>query len=58
MYSCLLYTSGSGVQNIPSILDAAVDAGAKYVVVEQDQTYDMASLEAAKRSFDYLASLK
>ncbi len=49
---------GSGIQNIPSILDAAVDAGAKYVVVEQDQTYDMASLEAAKRSFDYLASLK
>ena len=59
---CRPISSNSGLSapafRIFLILDAAVDAGAKYVVVEQDQTYDMASLEAAKRSFDYLASLK
>jgi len=49
---------GMGVQDIPSILAASVDAGAKFVVVEQDQSYDMDSLETAKRSFDYLASLE
>lgn len=48
---------GSGVQDIPSILTASVYAGAKYVVVEQDQSYNLDSLESAKRSFDYLASL-
>ncbi len=48
---------GYGKQDIPSILAAAVDAGAEYVVVEQDQSYGMSSLESAKRSFDYLAGL-
>lgn len=48
---------GYGVQDIPSILAAADDAGSEYVVVEQDLSYGMTSLESAKRSFDYLASL-
>lgn len=48
---------GDGVQDWKSILAAASDAGAEYVVVEQDQSYGMSSLESAKRSFDYLAGL-
>lgn len=48
---------GYGVQDIPSILAAAENAHAEYVVVEQDLSYGMTSLESAKRSFDYLARL-
>ncbi len=48
---------GQGVQNFPAILEAAVESGASYVIVEQDQTYDTPALEAAKQSRDYLKSL-
>ena len=48
---------GSGVQDFPAILEASVESGAKYVIVEQDQSYDTPCLEAAKSSRDYLKKL-
>ena len=48
---------GSGIQDWPSILAAADDAGIEYVIVEQDQSYETDSLDAAKMSRDYLKSL-
>ena len=48
---------GSGKQDFPAILEAAVESGAEYVIVEQDNTYDSPCLEAAKMSRDYLKSL-
>lgn len=48
---------GYGKQDFPSILKASVDAGAEYVIVEQDQWYDTPALECAKMSRDYLKSL-
>ncbi len=48
---------GHGKQDFPSILEAAVEAGAGYVVVEQDQWYESTGLECAKMSRDYLKSL-
>ena len=48
---------GHGMQNIPPVLDAALEAGSKWVVVEQDQSYDTPALEAVKMSRDYLKGL-
>lgn len=48
---------GSGMQDFPPILEAAVESGAYWVVVEQDQSYDTPSIEAIKQSRDYLKSL-
>lgn len=48
---------GYGVQDFPAILAAAVESGAQYVVVEQDRSDDCTSLEAAKKSRDYLKTL-
>ncbi|MDD3766118.1 MAG: sugar phosphate isomerase/epimerase [Eubacteriales bacterium] len=48
---------GLGIQNIPDILKAAEKAGAEYLVVEQDESLDLPTLEAAKISRDYLKSL-
>lgn len=50
---------GYGKQNIPSILKAAEEAGASWVVVEQDlPTPGKTPLECAKDSIDYLRGLK
>lgn len=48
---------GSGRQDFPAILAASVESGANYVIVEQDRTYDVPCLEAAKMSRDYLKKL-
>ncbi|MEA4822613.1 MAG: sugar phosphate isomerase/epimerase [Clostridiaceae bacterium] len=48
---------GSGVQDFPAILAAVTETNAEYVVVEQDQSYTQASIDAAKQSRDYLKSL-
>ncbi len=49
---------GSGVQNFPAILEAAKDAGALWVVVEQDQpSMGLSPLECAEKSINYLKSL-
>ena len=49
---------GSGLQNFPEILEAAKDAGALWVVVEQDQpSMGLAPIECAEKSINYLKSL-
>ena len=50
---------GLGVQNFPEILAASKDAGAKWVVVEQDQaTIGLTPAESIKKSIDYLKSFE
>lgn len=49
---------GCGVQNIPEILKAAKDAGAGWVVVEQDKpSMQLSPMECAETSIQYLKSL-
>lgn len=49
---------GSGVQDFPSILAAAKESGAKWVVVEQDMpSLGKTPLECAEMSINYLNSL-
>jgi sugar phosphate isomerase/epimerase len=49
---------GSGVQDFPSILAAAEDAGASWVVVEQDKaTMGLTPLESIETSRKYLKSI-
>ena len=48
---------GSGIQDIPAILEAAEEAGVEYVIVEQDVSVDRDPLDAAKMSRDYLKTL-
>jgi sugar phosphate isomerase/epimerase len=48
---------GFGKQLWEPILDASLKAGAKWVVVEQDEHYDLSPLEAARRSREYLKIL-
>ncbi len=45
---------GMGRQDFASILKACEEAGTELVIVEQDQTYELSELEAAKISRDYL----
>ncbi len=49
---------GSGVQDFPSILKAAEEAGAEWVVVEQDRpALDKTPLECAQMSIEYLKTI-
>ena len=49
---------GLGKQDFPAILTAAKDAGAEWVVVEQDTpTMGLSELESAEKSIQYLKSL-
>ena len=49
---------GHGIQDIPAIIKASEQAGAKWLVVEQDiPTQGKTALECAKESLDYLNSL-
>ncbi|MBQ8431795.1 MAG: sugar phosphate isomerase/epimerase [Clostridia bacterium] len=49
---------GSGKQDFPAILAAAKDAGASWVVVEQDQpSMGLTPLESAKKSIDYVKTI-
>lgn len=45
---------GSGMQDFPSILEASVEAGAQWVVVEQDQSVGRTPMEAIAMSREYL----
>lgn len=45
---------GYGSQDVPSLLQASVDAGAQWLVVEQDRSVERSTLEDAKMSRDYL----
>jgi sugar phosphate isomerase/epimerase len=50
---------GDGIQDIPAILAAASDAGASWLVVEQDRpTPGKTPIECAEASLAYLNSLK
>lgn len=49
---------GEGVQNFPAIIKSAIEAGAKWLVVEQDSpTPGRTPLECAKLSREYLKSI-
>ena len=48
---------GSGMQDFPPILEASVEAGANWVVVEQDQSNGRTPMEAITMSREYLKSL-
>jgi sugar phosphate isomerase/epimerase len=48
---------GFGQQLWEPILSASLEAGAKWVVVEQDEHYGLGALEAARRSREYLRIL-
>ncbi len=49
---------GSGLQDFPTILEAAKDAGVTWVVVEQDKpSMGLTPLESIKKSRDYLKSI-
>ena len=49
---------GKGLQDFPAILDAARDAGAYWVVVEQDKpSMGLTPLESIKESIDYLKTI-
>lgn len=48
---------GYGVQNFPAIIKASEEVGAEWLIVEQDNSYETPSLEAAKMSRDYLKSI-
>lgn len=49
---------GYGCQDIPAIVAAAMESGAKWLVVEQDESKDRPPLEAAKLSLETLEKLK
>lgn len=48
---------GQGIQDIPSIVEAARAAGAEYLVVEQDQSPELPPLESVRQSRKYLRTL-
>ncbi len=48
---------GYGVQNMPEIVKASEEAGAEWVIVEQDNSDDMPPMEAVKLGLDYLRSI-
>ena len=45
---------GQGRQDFKKILEACEEAGTEIVIVEQDQTYELSELEAAKIAREYL----
>ena len=49
---------GYGRQDMPAIVQASIDAGAEWLVVEQDMpSMDKDALECAKMSIEYLRQL-
>jgi len=48
---------GQGIQDMPAVTKAAVEAGAFILVVELDEAVGITSLEAARESREYLKSL-
>ncbi len=49
---------GHGLQNMPEIVKAAEESGAKWLVVEQDRSVGRTPLEAVKMSIDFLKNDK
>lgn len=48
---------GQGLQNVPEMLQAAQESGAKWIIVEQDLSVGRTPLEAIAMSIKYLRSL-
>ncbi len=48
---------GYGVQNIPAIIEAGLESGAQWFIVEQDRSSERPALDAAKMSCDYVRGL-
>ena len=49
---------GNGIQNFPTILDAAKEAGAEWVIVEQDNpSMGLTPMECIEKSREYLRSI-
>ncbi|MBQ7381335.1 MAG: hypothetical protein IJW69_04575 [Clostridia bacterium] len=49
---------GSGLQDFPAILDASKDAGAEWIVVEQDNpSMGLTPMECIEKSREYLRSI-
>jgi len=48
---------GYGLQDIPAIVKASEEAGAEWLIVEQDESSARPTLEAARMSIEYLRSL-
>ena len=49
---------GKGMQDVPELLSAAADAGAGWVIVEQDEpSLGLSRMESIKSSIDYLKTL-
>ena len=49
---------GHGLQNMPEIVKASVEAGAEWLIVEQDRpSQGLTPMESAKASIDYLRSI-
>lgn len=48
---------GYGCQDFKPILEASIEIGAKWVVVEQDQAYERTTIEAVTLSREYLKTL-
>ena len=48
---------GHGIQDIPAIIGAAEEAGAEWLIVEQDESRCRPTLEAARMSIAYLRAL-
>ncbi|MBP3368959.1 MAG: sugar phosphate isomerase/epimerase, partial [Clostridia bacterium] len=50
--------AGHGMQNVPSILDASVRAGAGWIVVEQDEpSMGLSRMDSVRASREYLKSI-
>lgn len=48
---------GKGMQNFNEIIETAEKCETKYLIVEQDDSYDEGSLNTAKQSIDFLKSM-
>ena len=48
---------GHGSQNAKEVVEAGIDAGAQWFIIEQDQWYSRTPMEAAKMSIDTLYDL-
>lgn len=49
---------GKGLQNIPAIVEASIESGAKWLIIEQDEPcMGLSRMECAKISIDYLKSV-
>lgn len=49
---------GYGMQDIPAIVKAAESIGSKWLIVEQDNSTERPTLDAAKMSIDYLRNIQ